>query len=229
MPVRTQIQQFIDRRSIWIDVFTVIFSYAFILFAAWNDELIGLAPSPLTWFAEYALALGLAIEIVLRLIYARKRAWFFYPMVVVDTISVLTVIPGLIYVTFARIVRLIVSGARMLALIDRISRRRGNPYLILLVYPLVVPIAAALFYAVEKSASNAQVHNYFQSLVLMMSYSLTVGLASNHPVTATGKAIAGVMLLTGIMSVSIISNALTDRYSYVRSAEPPASHPDKAR
>jgi cytochrome c biogenesis factor len=101
----------------------------------------------------------------------------------------------------------------MLQLIDTISRKRGNPYMILLVYPFVVPIFAAFFFYVEHHASNAQVHNYVQALILMMSYSLTVGLAASHPVTYIGKCLAGVMFLTGLMCVSIIGNALSERYA----------------
>ncbi len=217
MQTRVRIQQFIEGDNLAFDVITLLLSYAFILLAAWNDSLLGLPPNAFTWAAEFALAAGLACEISLRLIFAQKRHWYFYPLVVVDAVAVLTVIPGLVYITFARVVRLLVSGGRMLKIIDRISRSRGNPYLILLVYPFIVPSVAALFYVCEREAANAQVHNYFQSLILMMSYSATVGLASNHPVTYIGKLICGLMLLLGLMCVSIIGNALTDRYTVLRS------------
>jgi len=218
-PTKNEFKQFFQNDNIYFDVVTLLLSYMFILFAAWNDDLLGLPSNGFTWLGEYVLAGGLACEIVLRVALVDKRPWHFYPLVALDAISVLTVIPSLIFVTFARVIRLIVSSGRMLQLIDKVSRSRGNPYLILLVYPFVVPIAAALFYALERHASNTQVHNYFQSLVMMMSYSLTVGLAANHPVTTTGKLIAGGMLLTGIMCVSIIGNALTDRYTIVRTEQ----------
>jgi hypothetical protein len=213
---RSRIERFLRDDALLVDVLTLVFSYAFILFAAWDDELLGLPPNIFTWFAEYALAAALACEVVFRLVYVVKRPWYFYPLIAIDIVAILTVIPGLMYVTFTRLARLLVSAGRMLQLIDQLARARGNPYLILLVYPLVVPIAAALFFVVERSASNVQVHNYFQALVLMMSYSLTVGLASHHPVTYAGKLIAGVMLLTGILCVSIVGDALTDRYSIMR-------------
>jgi hypothetical protein len=213
---RKRVERFLRDDALLIDVLTLVLSYAFILVAAWNDRLLGLPPNVVTWCAEYALAAALACEVVFRLVYVVNRPWYYYPLIAVDVVAILTVIPGLAYVTIARVARLLVSAGRVLQLIDQLARARGNPYLILLVYPLVVPIAAALFYTVERSASNVQVHNYFQALTLMMSYSLTVGLASNHPVTYAGKLLAGVMFLTGLMCVSIVGNALTDRYSIVR-------------
>ncbi len=143
----------------------------------------------------------------------------FYPLIAVDAISVLTVIPNVVYVTFARVIRLIVSGGRMLQLIDRMSRRRGNPYMILLIYPLVVPIAAALFSRQALAPRTCRCTIIFKSLILMLSYSLTIGIASNHPVTYTGKVIAGIMLLAGLLCVAIVGNALTDRYSIVRTRQ----------
>jgi len=216
---RRWFEHFISSDNLTHDVATLILSYLFILFAAWNDDLLGLSPVWATFVAEYALAGCLAVEIGLRLVFARERPWYFYPLIAIDILAVLTVIPSFVYVTFARAVRLLVSGARMFQLIDKISRTRGNPYLILLIYPLIVPIAAALFYLVERNEPATQVHNFFEALLEMLSYSLTVGLASAHPVSYAGKAIAGVMLLAGLMCISIIGNALTDRYTILRSEQ----------
>lgn len=213
MPIRVVLRRMLEGDDVMADVVTLVLSYAFIFFGAWNDGLLGFAPDAATLALEWVLALGLATEIVLRLRYARERKWYFYPLIAIDAASVLTVVPGLIFVQFARAVRIAVSGGRMLQLIDVISRKRGNPYLILLVYPFVVPILAAFFFYVEHHAANAQVHNYAQAFASMLSYSLTVGLASSHPVTYTGKMLAGLMFLTGLMCVSIIGNALSERYS----------------
>ncbi len=38
-------------------------------------------------------------------------------------------------------------------------------------------------------------------------------LAASHPVTYIGKCLAGIMFLTGLMCVSIIGNALSERYA----------------
>lgn len=205
--------------NFWTDVITLVQSYLFILFAAWNDGLLGLPSNGLTYGVEYLIAIGIVIEIYLRLRFTEQKSWYFYPLLIVDAISVLTIIPALGFVTLARVIRLIVSAVRMLHLIDKMSRVKGNPFTILLVYPLIVPVAAALFYAVEGHDKHAQIHNFFEALVLMLSYSLTVGLASNHPVTYAGKTIAGVMLLIGILCISIIGNALSDRYTILRSSE----------
>jgi hypothetical protein len=225
MPIKIVLRRVLEGDDVLADVVTLVLSYAFIFFGAWDDGLLGFAPNAGTWALEWTLALGLAAEIVLRLRYARERKWYFYPLIAIDAASVLTVIPGLIFVQFARAVRIAVSGGRMLQLIDGISRKRGNPYLILLVYPFVVPIFAAFFFYVEHHAKSAQVHNYAQAFASMLSYSLTVGLAASHPVTYTGKVLAGIMFLTGLMCVSIIGNALSERYSkpVVVSADPNAA------
>lgn len=211
------IGRFLEGEDIYADAATLLLSYAFIFFGAWNDRLIGLEPTLWTFILEWILALGLAVEVVVRLRYARERAWYFYPLIVIDSLSVATVIPGFMFVQFGRTARILVSGGRMLQLIDVISRKRGNPYLVLLIYPFVIPVVAAFFFVVERHAANAQVHNYLQAFSLVLSYSLTVGLAGNHPVTYTGKILAGLMFLAGLMCVSIIGNALSDRYGRKRS------------
>lgn len=208
-----EIRRILEGEDIYADALALILSYAFILFGTWNDGLLGMQPARWTYFVEWLLATGLAFEIGLRLCYARERAWYFYPLVLIDAISVATVIPGATFIQFARTIRILVSGGRMLQLIDGISRKRGNPYLVLLIYPFVVPIVAAFFFVVERHAANAQVHNYFQAFSLVMSYSLTVGLSANHPVTYTGKVLAGLMFLAGLMCVSIIGNTLSARYA----------------
>ena len=212
---KARFRAYFRRNNIFADAMTLALSYAFILFGTWDDGLLGLEPTIFSHVCEWLLAIGLALSIVMRVIYVPRedRKWHFYPLVAVDALSVMTVVPSVSYVQFAQVVRLVVSGGRTLQLIDSIARRRGNPYLILLVYPFVVPIVAAFFFVIERHAGHPQVHNYFQALVLMMSYSLTVGLVSNHPVTHAGKLIAGAMLLTGLMCVSVVGNALTERYT----------------
>jgi len=216
-PSNVDIGRFLEGEDVYADAVTLLLSYAFIFFGAWNDGLVGLQPTFWTFGLEWTLAFGLAVEVILRLRYSRERAWYFYPLIVIDSLSVATVIPGLTYVQFARTARILVSGGRMLQLIDVISRKRGNPYLVLLIYPFVIPVVAAFFFVVERHAANAQVHNYFQAFSLVLSYSLTVGLVGNHPVTYTGKILAGLMFLAGLMCVSIIGNALSDRYGRKRS------------
>jgi hypothetical protein len=207
------IRELTEGHDLYADAITLVLSYAFVLTGAWNDRLLGLAPNAATLTLEWLLALGLAAEIVLRILFVRERKWHFWPTIAVDTISVATIVPGLAYFTFARLARILVCAVRLLHLIDAISRRRGNPYLVLLVYPFVVPIAAAIFYAVESTAPQGQVHDYFTALALVLSYTLTIGLFTNHPVTPVGTAVAGIMFLTGLMCVSILGNALTARYS----------------
>jgi hypothetical protein len=216
---KVELRRILDGDDIYADAVTLVLSYAFIFLGALNDRLLGIEPSPLTVALEWLLATGLAIEIALRLRFTRKRPWYFYPLVLVDVAAVATIIPGLKFIQFARTLRILVSGGRMLQLIDAISRRRGNPYLVLLIYPFIVPPVSALFYFVERHANNANVHDYFHALILMLSYSLTVGFAANHPVTYSGKLLAGVMFLTGLMCVSIIGNALTSRYTEQRHSE----------
>jgi cytochrome c biogenesis factor len=217
--ITNRIERFVSPDNLSHDVVTLVLSYLFIIVAAWNDNLLGLTPGRMTQTAEYVLALMLACEVVLRVIFSRHRPWYFYPLIIVDAVSILTIIPSLIYATFARALRLIFSGVRMVHIIDKLSRARGNPYFVLLIYPFVVPIAAALFFLFERNQAGTHITNFFQSLIVVLSYSLTIGLVSNHPITYGAKLIAGIMLLVGLMCVSIIGNALSNRYTIVRSEE----------
>jgi hypothetical protein len=94
MPIRVILRRMLEGDDVYADVLTLVLSYAFIFVGAWNDRLLGLAPNAATWATEWTLALGLAVEIALRLRFARERKWYFYPLIAVDAASVLTIVRG---------------------------------------------------------------------------------------------------------------------------------------
>lgn len=210
---RQYIKTLNEENSFSHDILIVILSYAFILIGAWNDNLLGLCPTMITFGMEYFLAFLLLIEVVFRFIFTKNKNQNFYLFVFIDILSVLTVIPGILYMSFARLARLFVNGFKILKILDHISRKTSNPYYMLYLYPLVIPMISALLYAVEKNARNVNVHNYFDALYMAFSYSLTIGLSSHHPVTMIGNIICGGLLLIGFMIVAVIGNTLSIRYS----------------
>lgn len=201
-----------EENNLFYNIFIVLFSYSFLLFGAWNDKILGLHPNNVTFFMEYFLAIFLGFELILRLILKDDRNFWFYTFLLIDLFSILTVVPGILYVSFLRFGRLFINGLKIVKILDNFAVKNSNPYQMLYIYPLVIPLIAAFLYAVEKNASNVNVKNYFDALYMAFSYSMTIGLSSHHPVTIIGNIICGMLLLIGFMIVAVMGNTISNRY-----------------
>ena len=186
-------------------------SYLFIFAGAWNDGLIGLFPSALSSAVEIIMAIVLILEISSRLIFTKDRSLGFYGLLSLDVASLLTLVPALMGIAFARIVRLIYASWRTTALIERLARERNNAVYLVWIYPLVLPLAAAILFAIESQSHHAAVRSYFDALAMTIGYSLTLG--STRPNTYAGNVICGILFVAGILCISVIGNTLAQRYT----------------
>jgi hypothetical protein len=78
------------------------------------------------------------------------------------------------------------------------------------IYPLVVPLAAALLFAVESQSQHPAIHNHLDALGMTVGYSLTLG--SSRPSSYAGNIICGILFVGGLLCISVIGNTLSRRY-----------------
>src|ERR1700760_2421168 len=92
---RRRIDDFVNSDGIAHGIVVVVVSYLFVFAGAWNDGYVGLVPSPASGIIEACMAIILVLEIASRLLFARQRRISFYALIVLDVVSLLTVIPYL--------------------------------------------------------------------------------------------------------------------------------------
>jgi hypothetical protein len=95
-------------------------------------------------------------------------------------------------------------------LLERLARTRNNAMYLAWIYVLIVPIAAAMLFAVESHAGHSPVRNYFDALAMTVGYALTLG--SSRPSTYAGNIICGLLFVGGVLCIGIIGNTLANRY-----------------
>lgn len=208
---RQWLYDFVNSRGLLHELTVIIISYLFIFAGAWNDGFVGLFPSVLSAAVEIIMAVVLFLEILSRVFFTKRRGLSFYALLFLDVASLLTVVPAFTGIAFARIIRLIYASWRTTALIERIANARNNAMYLVWIYPLVLPLAAALLYAIESKSQHAALKSYFDALAMTVGYSLTLG--SSRPNTYAGNIICGVLFVAGILCISVIGNTLAQRYA----------------
>ncbi|HZO94195.1 MAG TPA: hypothetical protein VFB22_10495 [Candidatus Baltobacteraceae bacterium] len=199
-----------NERDVEHEVVVICVSYAFILAGAWNDGLLGFPPSGTSRIAEIGAAVALAAEVATRLICTKRRGPRFWTLLLFDVISILTVLPALMWFTFARLVRMVYAAIRLTLLLDRLAADRNNGMFITGVFPFVVPVLAAVLFAIERRASGTTIHNYFDALKMCFAFSLSLG--NVRPATTAGMAICGGLLILGLLTIGVLTNTITARY-----------------
>jgi hypothetical protein len=207
---RRRLDDFINSQGIAHEVVVVVVSYLFVFAGAWNDGYVGLVPSPASGIVETCMAAILLLEISSRLLFARERRFSFYALIVLDVVSLLTVIPYLTGFAFARLFRLGYASWRTVLLLERLAKTRNNAMYLAWIYVLIVPLAAAMLFAVETHAGDSPVKNYLDALAMTVGYALTLG--SSRPTTYSGNIICGVLFVGGVLCIGIIGNTLANRY-----------------
>jgi hypothetical protein len=177
---------------------------------AWNDGYVGLIASPASGVVEFCMATILVLEIVSRLLFVRERPPSFYALIILDFVSLLTVVPMLTGFAFARLFRLGYASWRTVLLLERLARKRNNAMYLAWIYVLIVPLAAAMLFAVESHSGHSPVRNYLDALAMTVGYALTLG--SSRPSTYAGNVICGVLFVGGVLCIGIIGNTLANRY-----------------
>ncbi|MBX6371268.1 MAG: two pore domain potassium channel family protein [Acidothermus sp.] len=144
--------------------------------------------------ADWTIWALFAVEYLVKLTLAPSRSVFVRTHVIDLAILVLPFLRPL------RVLRLLRLGS-LLVRVLRDSRailgRRGLRY-VALVSAVVLGAGAAAEVAVERSASGGNIRTFGDALWWAFTTVTTVGYGDRYPVTATGRAIAIVLMLTGM-------------------------------
>jgi len=172
---REALRKLMNARDAVHELIVIVVSYAFIFAGAWNDGLLGFAPSLVSRIAEWLMALVLVAEVATRITFTERRGAGFWGLVALDLASVLTVLPGLVWFTFARVARMVYAAARLVGFLDRLAAQRDNGMYITGIFPFVVPLLAAVVYSIERHTRGSPVHNFLDALRMCFAFSLTLG------------------------------------------------------
>ena len=148
--IGSQISKFPNDRDIPHEILVICISYVFVGCGAWNDGLLGFKPSGFSRLAELSMAFVLAFEIASRLRFTHNKTGRFWAILVLDILSVFTVLPGLLWISFARLARVLYAGGRLIMLLDRIACKTKNPMYLVVLYP-----SSCRFARLSCSPSNA--------------------------------------------------------------------------
>jgi hypothetical protein len=204
------LRHFVNDARIGHEVLVISLSYVFILSGAWNDGLLGLAITPFSRWFEICMALALVAEIASRLLLSNRKGTRFWSIALLDATAVMTVIPALTFIAFARLGRAFYASGRLAVLLDRIACRTRNASYLMILLPFIVPLMAAVVYAIEKRTPHSSIHNYFQALSVCLGF--TVSLGNIRPSSPWSMAICGTLFLIGIICIGIVTNAIYSRY-----------------
>ena len=207
---RGLLAELMNERDITHEIVVIAISYLFILAGAWNDGLLGFSPSLISRAAEYVMATALAAEVVLRVRHTTHKRAGFWPLVMLDVASILTVFPMFGWITFARIFRMLYAAARLTRLLDHVAARRNNGMFVTAIFPFVVPILAAAVFAMERRAPGTAIHNYLDALKMCFSFSLSLG--NVRPVSDAAMAVCGSLFIVGLLTIGILTNTISARY-----------------
>lgn len=194
-------------------------SYLFILAGAWNDALLGFAPSIWSHALELLMATILALEIASRVMFTQNRTLGYYTILALDLVSLLTVFPFFIGAGFARLGRMFYAVWRLCRTLDKMASSRKNPLYLTALYPFGVPLMAAIVYALERHMPGSTIHNYFEALLVCFAFALSLG--NVRPASPFAMAICGILFLAGLVCIGIITNWVSNRYQ-----QPTAANPD---
>jgi hypothetical protein len=206
-----RLRYFVNHQAIAHEVLVIAVSYAFIAAGAWNDGILGFAPSPLSRACEFLMAVILGLEILTRAAFIKDRSPTFWTLLLLDSVSILTIVPQISYLSFLRLGRLVYASIRLTALLDRLSCRAHNPVYLVGLYPLVVPLLAAVVFAIEKRTPGSAIHTYIDALTICLTFSLSLG--NVRPTSPWAMAICGALFLAGLLLIGICTNAISARYA----------------
>jgi hypothetical protein len=206
------VRALMNERGVLHELLVLLVSYAFVYAGAWNDGLLGFAPSPLSHAAEDLMALILATEIALRLRFTRDKNAGFWTLCSLDAVSLLTVLPLVDWIGLARIGRALYAAARLTRLLDRLACERNNGLYVVAIFPFAVPPIAAAVFALDQHARGTPIHNYLDALRVCFGFALSLGQV--RPATAAAMVLCGVLFVLGLLALNVVANTLSARYEH---------------
>jgi voltage-gated potassium channel len=169
---------------------------------------------------DYLVWAAFVVEYLVKLYLAPSR-WEFARRHIIDLVVI--VVPVLRPLRVLRLLRVLTFARASLVLTSALKRARellthhGLHFVLLAVLAIVVAGSAAEF-ALEHHAHGANIHSFGDALWWAIVTVTTVGYGDRYPVSAGGRGVAVVLMLTGIGLVGVLS-ATVASYFVGQSAE----------
>jgi voltage-gated potassium channel len=163
---------------------------------------------------DYLVWAAFVVEYLVKLYLAPSR-WAFARRHIIDLVVI--AVPVLRPLRVLRLLRVITFARAGLVFTSALKRARellthhGLHFVLLAVLAIVVAGSAAEF-AFEQHAPGASIHSFGDALWWAIVTVTTVGYGDTFPVTAGGRGIAVVLMLTGIGLVGVLSAAVASYF-----------------
>jgi voltage-gated potassium channel len=160
---------------------------------------------------DYLVWAVFVAEYLIRLYLAPSR-WRFVRTHLIDLLVI--VIPVFRPLRVLRLLRFARTGLTLTGLLSRargLLTHRGLHFVLLSVLTIIL-VGAALEFGFEDHARGATIHSYGDALWWAIVTVTTVGYGDQYPVTAAGRGIAVVLMLTGIGLVGVLSASIASYF-----------------
>ncbi len=162
------------------------------------------------------------LEYCVRLLLARNRKNFFFHnipdlvVVVIPFLRPLRLATGAVRIL--SLTRLVAMGGKVLDHAGRILAHRGIHYALLVVV-LLVFVAAAFEWQFEAHTPGSNIHSYADALWWAFTTISTVGYGDRYPVSAGGRGVAVVLMITGIAMFGVLTATISSYFIEQRGRE----------
>jgi voltage-gated potassium channel len=163
---------------------------------------------------DYLLWAIFAVEYLIKLYLAPSRRRFVRTHLIDLLVIAIPVFRPLRALRLLRLLRLSRAGLTMAEMVRRakgLLTHRGL-HIVLLAVLAIILIGAALELAFEHKAPGSNIHSYGDALWWAIVTITTVGYGDRYPVTAAGRGIAVVLMLTGIGLVGVLSASIASYF-----------------
>jgi voltage-gated potassium channel len=160
---------------------------------------------------DYLVWAAFVAEYLIRL-YLTPSRWRFVRTHLIDLLVI--AIPVVRPLRALRLLRFARTGLTLTELLSRarsLLTHRGLHFVLLSVLAIVL-VGAALEYGFEEHARGANIHSYGDALWWAIVTVTTVGYGDKYPVTAAGRGVAVVLMLTGIGLVGVLSATIASYF-----------------
>jgi voltage-gated potassium channel len=145
-------------------------------------------------------------------LYLAPRRWRFVRGHLIDLVVI--AIPVFRPLRVLRLLRFARTGLTLTELLSRarsLLTHRGLHFVLLSVLTIIL-VGAALEFGFEDHARGSNIHSYGDALWWAIVTVTTVGYGDRYPVTAAGRGVAVVLMLTGIGLVGVLSASIASYF-----------------